>query len=78
MDNIKRILEATWLLIKGLLWPLFKSLFMFDYIVEHGIYIFIFLIIYGGLMTCSEKRKLSHIAEMLAGIIGTIYLLITN
>ncbi len=78
MSNWGKIFQTIWLIIKGLLWPLFEQLFMSDFIIKYGIYIFIVLVIYGGVMTCSQKRKVRHVVELLAGIIGTIYMLSSN
>jgi len=70
-----KIIEILFLIMKSLLWPLFKAFFLSDLMLKYGLYVFIALFVFGGVMTHREERKVRDVATMLAGLIGTIMML---
>ena len=77
MKNILKILEAFWLIIKGLLWPLFEAFFLSDYINTWIIYILLAFLTCGGIFGVAKgkRHKLLSIASTIAGILGIIFML---
>ena len=74
IELVKTIIQV----IAGFFIPIFKTFFMSETVMKYGIYAFIGLIVFGGMMTKKQKKKALGVSSLLAGIIGTIVTLVTH